>query len=167
MVGWHHHSMDMGLSRLWELVMDREAQCAVIHEVAESQTRLRLNCTELFWSCWGTILSYSILLSSKNVWFSECIWHHGFWSGIVNVVHDMTFPTKVHTVKAMVFPVVMYRCESWTIKKAEHWRSDTFELWCWIRLLRIPRTTKRSNQSILKEIRPGCSLEEMMLKLKL
>ena len=67
----------------------------------------------------------------------------------------------------MVFPVVMYRCESWTIKKAEHRRIDAFELWCWRRLLRVPRTAKRSNQSILKEISPGCSLEELMLKLKL
>ena len=76
-------------------------------------------------------------------------------------------PTKAHLVKAMAFPVVMYGCESWTIKKAEHWRIDVFELWCWIRLLRVPWTARRSNQSILKEISPGCSLEELMLKLKL
>ena len=76
-------------------------------------------------------------------------------------------PTKVHLVKAMVFPVVMYGCESWTIKKAEHRRIDAFELWCWRRLLRIPWTARRSNQSILKEISPGCSLEGLMLKLKL
>ena len=76
-------------------------------------------------------------------------------------------PTKVHLVKAMVFPVVMYGCESWTIKKAEHRRIDTFELWCWRRLLRVPWTARRSNQSILKEISPGCSLEGLMLKLKL
>ena len=75
-------------------------------------------------------------------------------------------PTKVHLVKAMVFPVVMYGCESWTIKKAEHWRIDAFELWCWRRLLRVPWTARRSNQSILKEISPGCSLEGLMLKLK-
>ena len=80
---------------------------------------------------------------------------------------DITLPTKVHLVKAMVFPVVMYGCESWTVKKAKHRRIDTFELWCWQRLLRIPWTTKRSNQSILKEIRRGCSLEGMVLKLKL
>ena len=72
---------------------------------------------------------------------------------------DITLPTKVHLVKAMVFPVVMYGCESWTIKKAEHWRIDAFELWCGIRLLRVPWTARRSNQSILKEISPGCSLE--------
>ena len=76
-------------------------------------------------------------------------------------------PTKVHLVKAMVFPVVMYGCKSWTIKKAEHWRIDAFELWCWRRLLRVPWTARRSNQSILKEISPGCSLEGLILKLKL
>ena len=76
-------------------------------------------------------------------------------------------PTKVHLVKAMVFPVVMYGCESWTVKKAECWRIDAFELWCWRRLLRVPWTERRSNQSILKEISPGISLEVMMLKLKL
>ena len=80
---------------------------------------------------------------------------------------DMTLPAKVHLVKAMVFPVVMYRCESWTIKKAEHRRIDAFELWCWRRLLRVPWTVRRSNQSIVKEISPGCSLEGLMLKLKL
>ena len=80
---------------------------------------------------------------------------------------DVTLPTKVHLVKAMVFPVVMYGCESWTIKKAECRRIDTFELWCWRRLLRIPWTARRSNQSILKEISPGCSLEGLILKLKL
>ena len=80
---------------------------------------------------------------------------------------DITLPTKVHLVKAMVFPVVMYGYESWTVKKAEHWRFDAFELWCWRRLLRVPRTSRRSNQSILKETSPGCSLEGMMLRLKL
>ena len=79
----------------------------------------------------------------------------------------ITLSTKVHLVKAMIFPVVMYGCESWTVKKAEHWRIDAFELWCWRRLLRVPWTAKRSNQSILKEISPGCSLEGLMLKLKL
>ena len=80
---------------------------------------------------------------------------------------DITLPTKVHLVKAMVFPVVMYGCESWTIKKAEHWRTDAFELWCWRRLLRVPWPASRSNQSILKEINPKYSLEGLMLKLKL
>ena len=76
-------------------------------------------------------------------------------------------PTKVHLVKTMVFPVVMYECESWTVKKAERRRIDAFELWCWKRLLRVPWTARRSNQSILKEISPGCSLEGLMLKMKL
>ena len=80
---------------------------------------------------------------------------------------DITLPKKFCLVKAMVFPVVMYGCESWTIKKAERQRIDGFELWCWRRLLRVPWTARRSNQSILKEINPGCSLEELMLKLKL
>ena len=80
---------------------------------------------------------------------------------------DTTLPTKVRLVKAMVFPVVIYGCESWTVKKAERWRIDAFELWCWRRLLRVPSTARISNQSILKEISPGCSLERLMLKLKL
>ena len=80
---------------------------------------------------------------------------------------DITLPTKVCLVKAMVFPVVMYGCESWTVKKAEHQRIDAFELWCWRRLLRVSWTARRSNQTILKEISPGCSLEGLMLKLKL
>ena len=80
---------------------------------------------------------------------------------------DITLPVKVHLVKAMVFPVVMYGCESWTIKKAKYWRNDAFELWCWRRLLRVPWTARRSNQSILKEISSGYSLEGLMVKLKL
>ena len=77
---------------------------------------------------------------------------------------DITLPTKLHLVKAMVFPAVMYGCESWTVKKAERRRIDAFELWCWRRLLRVPWTARKSNQSILKEISPGCSLEGLMLK---
>ena len=80
---------------------------------------------------------------------------------------DITLPTKVHLVKALIFPVVMYGCESWTVKKAEHRRIDAFELWCWRRLLRVPWTARRSNQSTLKEINPKYSLEGLMLKLKL
>ena len=80
---------------------------------------------------------------------------------------DITVPSQVYLVKAMVFPVVMYGCESWTVKKAECQRIDAFDLWCWRRLLRVPWTARRSNQSILKEIIPGCSLEGLMLKLKL
>ena len=82
------------------------------------------------------------------------------------MVRDITLPTKVHLVKAMVFPVVMYGCESWTLKKAKCQRIDAFELWCWRRLFRVPWTASRSNQSILKEMSPGCSLEGLMLKLK-
>ena len=80
---------------------------------------------------------------------------------------DITLPTKVRVVKVMIFPVVMYGCESWTVKKAEHQRIDAFELWCWRRLSRVPWTARRSNQSTLKKISPGCSLEGLMLKLKL
>ena len=79
---------------------------------------------------------------------------------------DITLPTKVHLVKPMVFPVVMYGCESWTVKNAEHWRIDAFELWCWRRLLRVPWTARRSSQSILKEISSGCSLKGLMLKIE-
>ena len=86
---------------------------------------------------------------------------------IILKTRDITLPTKVHLVKAMGFPVVMYGCESWTIKKAEHQRTDAFELWCWRRLLRVCWTARRSNQSILKEISPEYSLEGLMLKLKL
>ena len=82
-------------------------------------------------------------------------------------IRNINLSTKVHVVKAMVFPVVRYGCESWTIKKAEHQRINALKLWCWRRLLRVPWTARRSNQSILKEIRPGCSLERLMLKLKL
>ena len=94
-------------------------------------------------------------------------WKKSYGQPSILKSRDVTLPTKVHLVKAMVFPVVMYGCESWTRKKAEHQRIDAFELWCWRRLLRIPWTTRRSNQSILKEISPGCSLEGLMLKLKL
>ena len=91
------------------------------------------------------------------------------WSNLESIFksRDITLPTKVHLVKAMVFPVVMYGCESWTVKKAERQRTDASELWCWRRLLRVPWTARRSNQSILKEINPGISLEGPMLKLKL
>ena len=93
---------------------------------------------------------------------------HSHYSNLDSIFksRDISLPTKVRLVKAMVFPVVMYGCESWTVKKAERRRIDAFELWCWRRLLRVPRTARRSNQSILKEISPGCSLEGLMLKLK-
>ena len=113
-------------------------------------------------------------------WPREMLWG-GRWEGgsclgthvrikdfkIKKKSRDITLPTKGHLVKAMVFPVVMYGCESWTVKKAECWRIDAFDLWCWRRLLRVPWTSRRSNQSILKEISPGCSLEGVMLKLQL
>ena len=91
------------------------------------------------------------------------------WPNLDSILksRDITLPIKVRLVKALVFPMVMYGCESWTVKKAERWRIDAFELWCWRRLLRVPWTARRFNQSILKEISPGCSLEGLMLKLKL
>ena len=94
---------------------------------------------------------------------------HGYGTNLDSILksRDITLSTKVHLVKAVVFPVVMYGCESWTIKKAECRKIDAFELWCWRRLLRVPWTARRSNQSILKEVSPGCSLEGLMLKLKL
>ena len=94
-------------------------------------------------------------------------WKESYEKPRQHIKKQITLPTKVGQVKAMVFPEVMYGCESWTVKKAEHQKMDAFELWCWRRLLRVPWTAKRSNQSILKEISPGCSLEGMMLKLKL
>ena len=94
-------------------------------------------------------------------------WKESYDLDSILKTRDITLSTKIHLVKAMVFPVVMYGCESWTIKKAERQRIDTFELWCLRRLLRVPWTARRSNQSILKEISPGISLEGMMLKLKL
>ena len=89
------------------------------------------------------------------------------WQIITKIIRNVIFPTKVHLVKAMIFPLAMYGCDSWTIKKAEDWRIDAFDLWCWRRLLRVPWTTRRSNQSVLKEISPEYSLEGLMLKLKL
>ena len=99
--------------------------------------------------------------------FSSC---YGYFMANLDSIfksRDITLPTKVHLVKAMVFPVITYGCESWTVKKADHQRIDAFELWSWRRLLRAPWTARRSNQSILKEISPGCSLEELTLQLKL
>ena len=101
--------------------------------------------------------------------FSYCSWGRKAMTNLHSILknRDITSPTKVRLVKAMVFPMVMYGCESWTIKKAEHHRVDAFALWCWRRLLRVPWTARRPNQSILKEISPECSLEGLMLKLKL
>ena len=128
------------------------------------------------WEIDGETVADFIFLSSKITADGDC--SHEIKRGLLlgrkvmtnldNIFksRDITLPTKVHLVKAMVFPVVMYGCESWTVKKAECWRIDAFELWCWRRLLRVPWTARRSNQSILK-ISPGCPLEGMMLKLKL
>ena len=96
-----------------------------------------------------------------------CHWSNNTALFCILKSRDITLPTKVCLVKAMVFPVVMYGCKSWTVKKAECWRIDAFELWCWRRLLWVPCTSRRSNQSILKETSPGCSLEGLMLRLKL
>ena len=126
---------------------------------------------------WVETASYFLFLGSKITADGDCsheikrcllLWSKAM-TNLDSILksRDITLPTKVRLVKAMVFPVVMYGCESWTVKKAEHWRIDAFELWCWRRLLRVPWTARRSSQSILKEISPGCSLEGMMLKLKL
>ena len=101
-----------------------------------------------------------------SYWYWLCCSTRRLWDSIFKS-RDITLPTQVRLAKAMVFPVVMYGCESWTVKKAERRRIDAFELWCWRKLLRVPWTARRSNQSILKEISPGCSLEGLMLKLKL
>ena len=129
------------------------------------------------WQLDGDTVADFIFGSSKITTDSDCIHEikkhlllgRKVMANLDNILksRDITLSTKFHLVKAMVFPVVMYRCESWTIKKAEHQRIDAFELWCWRRLLSVPQTARRSNQSILKEISPGCSLEGLMLKLKL
>ena len=116
---------------------------------------------------------YTVHTCKPQKWISPDKHHyHGVWFDWTSIPgslksRDITLPTKVHLVKAMVFPVVMYGCKSWTIKKAEHGRIDTFELWCWKRLLRVTWTARRSNQSILQEISPEYSLEGLMLQLKL
>ena len=125
------------------------------------------------WKQWQTFFLGGGLQNHFRWWLQP--WNNKMltpWNVMTNLdsilkSRDIILPTKVCLVKAIVFPVIMYGCESWTIKKAEHWRIDAFELWCWRRLLRVPWTARRSHQSILKEIRPGCSLLGLMLKLKL
>ena len=118
----------------------------------------------LFWGAPKPLQMVTAAMKLKDIYSLERkLWPT--WQQLKS--RDITLSAKVCLVKVMVFPVVIYRCESWTIKKAEHWRIDAFELWCWRRLLRVPWTTRRSNQSILKEIRPGCLLEGLILKLKL
>ena len=126
---------------------------------------------------WGNRVAEDIFLGSKITADGDCsheikrclLLGRNVMTKLDNILksRDITLPTKVYLVKAMVFPVVMYGCESWTIKKAEHWKIDAVELWCWRRLLRIPKTARRSNQPILKETSPEFSLEGLMLKLKL
>ena len=113
---------------------------------------------------WGAPKSLQMVTEAMKL-KDACSLEEKLWPTLKS--RDITLPTKVHLIKAMVFPVVMHRCESWTIKKAENQRTDAFEQWYWRRLLRIPWTERRSNQSILKEITPEYSLEELMLKLKL
>ena len=129
------------------------------------------------WQINGETVSDFIILGSKITADGDCshetkrclLLGRKFMTNLDSILRsrDITMPTKVCLVKAMVFPVVMYGCESWMVKKAEHRRIDAVELWCWRRLLRVPWTARRSNQSILKEISPGCSLKGLMLKLKL
>ena len=129
------------------------------------------------WQIDGETVADFIVLGSKIMADGDCIYEIKrcflLWKKVMTNLdrmlksREIILSTKVHLVKAMVFPVVMYGSESWTIKRAEHWRIDAFELWCWRRLLRVPWTARRSNQSIIKEISPGCSLEGLMLKLKL
>ena len=125
------------------------------------------------WKQWETLFWGGSKITADGYWSHEIKIHllllRKVMTNLDSILksRDITLPRKVHLVKAMVFPVVMYGCESWTVKKVEHQRIDAFEPWCWKRLLRVPWTARRSNQSILKEIGPGCSLEGLMLKLKL
>ena len=125
------------------------------------------------WKQWPTLFSWAPKITADGDCNREIKRHLLLGRKAMTNLHsilksrDITLPTKVHLVKAMVFPLVTYGCESWTIKKAEHQRNDAFELWCWRSLLRVPWTARRANQSILKDISPGCSLEGLILKLKL
>ena len=160
------NSKNMSVSKLQELVMDREAWRAGVHGVAKSWTRL---------SNWTELSTDFLFLGSKITADGDCsheIRRQLFLDRktMINLEsvlksRDITLPTKVCIAKAMVFPVVMYRCESWTVKKPECQRIDAFELWCWRRLLKVSWTARGSNQSILREINPEYSLEGLILKL--
>ena len=152
------------------------AACGSDHELLIAKFRLKLKKIEIDGETVETVSDF-IFLVSKMTAGGDCsheikrrlLLGRKVMTNLDSILksRDITLPTKVRPVKAMVFPVVMYGCESWTVKKAERRRNDAFEVWCWRRLLRVPWTARRSNQSILKEISAGCSLEGMMLKLKL
>ena len=157
--------------------MDRGAWWAAVHGVTTSGTRLsdftftfHFHALEKEMATHSSVLAWRIPGTGEPGGLPSIGSHRSNLATAADSMlksRDITLPTKVHLVKAMVFPVVMYGCESWTIKKAEHRRIDALELWCWRRLLRVPWTARRSNQSILKEISPGCSLEGLMLKMRL
>jgi len=159
------------------LMRVKEESEKVVLKLNIQKTKIMASSPITSWEIDGETVSDFILLGSKITSDGDCsheikrrlLLERKVMTNLDSIFksRDITLPTKVPLVKAMVFPVVIYGCESWTVKKAEHQRIDAFELWCWRRLLRVPWTARRSNQSILKEISPGCSLEGMMLKLKL
>ena len=165
-------AMNMNLGKLQEMVSNRAAWQAAVHGVTESLTLLGDNNNNLYFlSFLSSRISvfYPLSLHCSHEIKRRLLLGRKVMTNLDSIFksRDITLPTNVHLDRAMVFPMVMYGCESWTVKKAEHQRIDAFELWCWRRLLRVPWTTRISSQSLLKEISPGCSLEGLMLKLKL